>query len=59
MICYKDMTFCPFYKDCANPCFRSLTDEVWRTAKNWWKDDDPPICQYMSKPDCFKEKDDG
>ena len=57
MMCYMDMTFCPF-KECADfsKCDRALTDEVHAKAKAWMPD--PPICQYMEKPDCIKEKKD-
>jgi hypothetical protein len=54
---YRDMTFCTFYKDCANAstCHRPLTDEVIERAKKWWGGDDVPICQYCNKPDCHSD----
>ena len=60
MLCYKDMTFCSFYKDCKDgeTCERALTDEVKADAKNWgdsWGCDDTPICEFTEKPECFKK----
>lgn len=55
MICFKDSTFCPFYKECADPCDRALTDEVKKAAQDWWPDH-AYISQYIDKPHCFKEK---
>ena len=59
MICYKDMTFCPFFKDCGvEGCDRCLTDEVREMADKWWGKgkDEAPISQFVSKPDCWEEK---
>jgi hypothetical protein len=55
---YKDKTFCGFYKECANGenCDRALTPEVEKNAKEWWGGDDAPICQFIDKPECFKEQ---
>ena len=62
MICYRDMTFCPFYKECGDVCNRALTPEVEKGAELWWKsfksDDPAPICQFAEKPDCCKESKD-
>lgn len=60
MICYRDMTFCPFYTDCANAsdCHRPLTPEVREAADKWWNnanDHGAPIAQYTQKPWCHKE----
>jgi len=57
MICYKDMTFCPFWDDCkqGEKCDRALTDEVCADAMAWWQGQDPPICQYTDKPECWEE----
>ena len=55
MECYRDIAFCPYYKECANPCSRALTDKVRDDAEKWWGKD-PPICTYLEKPPCFKEK---
>ena len=54
MICYKDRTFCDFWKECANAkdCPVCLTEEVKRKAEAFGL----PICHYSEKPECFKEK---
>ena len=40
MICYRDMTFCTNWKNCANAangeCHRPLTPEVQQAADKWW-----------------------
>lgn len=58
MICYKDKTFCPFYKEClkGQECDRALTEGVKESAKAWWGTEDAPISMFMDKPDCFEEK---
>ena len=55
MICYKDMTFCPFYKECqlGEKCFRALKPEVIEAAHVWWGDKTAPIAEYVEKPPCF------
>lgn len=57
MLCYKDRTFCTFYKDCKNQeeCVRPLTDKVRSEAMSWWGSDDPPIMVFTEKPDCHKK----
>lgn len=64
VIVYKDMTFCPFYKDCQkqHQCHRPLTPEVRESAHTWWKrftsdgdEDSAPISQYSSKPTCHTQ----
>ena len=54
MICYKDMTFCTFYKECDNAktCHRPLTPKVAKLAEEFGL----PICQFTDKPECFVEK---
>jgi len=55
MICYKDMTFCSYYKECEGiDCIRALTPQVKKDAKRIGF----PICQFLEKPDCnfLKEK---
>lgn len=58
MIGYRDMTFCPFYEDCADSstCPRPLTPEVKDQATKWWgqKDQEAPIVQFAEKPDCHR-----
>ncbi len=52
MICYLDMTFCSFYQECEKyDCPRALTPEVKKRAEKIGL----PICQFIEKPDCFKE----
>ena len=57
MICFRDMTFCDFYKKCkkSSNCERPLTDKVVKEANNWMKN--APICRYAEKPECYEEKD--
>jgi hypothetical protein len=54
MICYKDMTFCKHYKDCAiaYKCHRPLTPEVQADADKWWKGEGAPIAIFMEQPSC-------
>lgn len=52
MICYKDMTFCPFYSSCDTPCYRSLTPKVVEDAEKFGL----PTAQFMGPPDCYKHK---
>jgi hypothetical protein len=63
MMCYKDMTFCRFYKDCAkaDDCPRAYTDEVQAAAELWWGGEDAPVAFYMGKPSCHtpREESDG
>jgi hypothetical protein len=61
MMCFRDMTFCEFFEDCANAkdCHRPLTQEVKDAAARWWKSKDAPIATFVSKPECHEEKKDG
>lgn len=54
MFCYKDMTFCAEYKFCINGelCDRALTEIMIDRAEKAGM----PVCQFVDKPDCFKEK---
>lgn len=58
MLCYRDMTFCTYYKECKDgkDCRRALTDEVQKAAEAWMKE--PPISIFGDKPECFKEAQD-
>lgn len=53
MLCYRDRTFCRYYKDCSdgNSCLSALTQEEIEMASRIGL----PISQYTNKPDCFKE----
>ena len=54
MICYGDMTFCTFWKECKDgkECNRALTEKVEQDAEKWMKN--APICTFVEKPECFK-----
>ena len=56
MICYKDITFCSFYKECkdGDKCKKALTPKIVEDAKKWWGSSGAPISLYINKPDCFK-----
>lgn len=56
MICYRDMTFCPFWKECKDGkgCDRALTPEVKKKAVEWFGKYGAPICRYVDKPRCFR-----
>ena len=56
MLCYKDMTFCSFYKECnkGKDCDRALTSKVKRAAKAW--SENIGIAQFADKPECFIDK---
>lgn len=53
MICYRDRTFCGFYKNCliGDLCLSALTQEEIEQASRIGL----PIAQYIDRPDCFKE----
>jgi len=53
MICYRDRTFCPFWKDCKNgkKCGRAMTKEIISYVKEM----NLSICQFMEKPECYKD----
>ncbi len=54
MLCYKDMTFCPYWKECkeGSTCHRALTDEVKQGAERWWPGE-APISVFTHPPKCF------
>ena len=55
MLCYRDMTFCQYWKICVDgdTCFRALKQQVVLNARLAGL----PICQFARKPDCYKEAD--
>lgn len=57
MMCYKGMTFCPFYKDCTSAfsCERPLTAKVQADAERWMKN--APIAVFRDKPECHTTND--
>lgn len=61
MVEYRDMTFCSFYEDCleGENCMRALTPQVRQDAERWAREiglKETPICVFLEKPECFKEK---
>lgn len=58
MRCYRDTTFCPFWKECQQkPCpeGRELTESMRQVANGKGL----LICQFTDKPECFKETKNG
>ena len=53
MICYRGITFCPYWFACKDgpDCERALTEYVEKSAAY----DCLPIARYAEPPDCFKE----
>lgn len=56
MLCYRDITFCPFHDTCkvGSICGRAYTDTVKKLAEEWLKN--PPVALYGEKPPCWEEK---
>ena len=52
-MCYKDMTFCRWWRDCAKgcDCRRRLTDEVLIAAAAAGL----PVAQFSERPGCHEE----
>lgn len=52
MLCFHDMTFCSFYKNCATAkagdCHRPMTPEVEKAAEQAKL----PIAHFTTQPDC-------
>lgn len=55
MLCYKDKTWCPFWKTCADgkTCPDALTPQVKQDAEAWMTH--APIAVWTEKPMCWKE----
>ena len=55
-MCYRDMTFCPFWEKCSEgpTCDRALTEKVKADAEKWWGKPGAPICVFTNDPKCFK-----
>ena len=53
MLCYRDMTFCPFWETCKNgsECYRALTADVSAKAIEF----NMGISQYCEQPECYIE----
>ena len=54
MTCYKDTTFCKFWKKCADgkDCKRALTSLISESAREYQQ----PICQFIDEPSCYVEE---
>jgi len=52
MLCYRDMTFCPFWEDCkeGEGCFRALTSDVKASAIKFGLG----TSQFLEPPECLK-----
>lgn len=57
MICYRDMTFCRHYENCAHAaeCHRPLTPKVVEAAERWWGSADAPIMTFAEQPHCHEQ----
>ena len=57
MICFRDMTFCPFHEECTDgtECPRALTEQVESLAVEWWGSNSAPIAQFSERPHCFSK----
>lgn len=55
MICYRDMTFCDHWRDCAkrHNCHRPLTDEVREAAEAFGL----LVATFMEQPECHERED--
>ena len=56
MICYRDITFCEAYKECADGegCPKALTQDVIDAANKWLPPYGPiSVCRKL---DCFKKR---
>lgn len=53
MLCYKDKTFCPYFKSCkhGSNCDRALTDEVLDKIE----ESGLYYAQFGSEPECYEE----
>ncbi len=60
MICYKDRTWCSFWKDCKvaqKYCDRALYPSVEKKAEEWSATlgQTRLISEYSSPPDCYQK----
>ena len=57
MMCFRDMTFCPYSSKCwhGDTCKRAWTKDLQAEAEAWWGKPGAPVAFYDDKPDCFKE----
>lgn len=56
MMCYRDRTYCDFYRDCADggSCSRALTPGVQQMAE----DAEMWVCRYTDRPSCYRVESD-
>jgi hypothetical protein len=54
MLSYRDMTFCPYWKDCksADMCHRPLTAKVQQDAERFGM----PLSMFAERPACWSLK---
>jgi hypothetical protein len=54
MLCYRDMTFCRYWRGCAKgkTCDKALKPTIFRKATATGL----PISQFMDTPDCMEPK---
>jgi hypothetical protein len=54
MLCYRDMTFCPFWSDCEKgmDCSRAMDDRAVAAANA----NGLLVSQFSEKPECYKER---
>lgn len=54
MLCYRDITFCPYYMDCeeGNDCPRALKPHIIGKAAEAGLE----ISVYLDRPECFTAK---
>jgi len=56
MMCYRDMTFCPYHENCrkGHNCPRAYTGQVKRGAHRWMGEN-APVCMYSAEPECYQK----
>jgi hypothetical protein len=56
MMCYRDLTFCPFWDTCklGDVCGRALTQHIKDEAAKWWGEE-APIAEFKEKPVCYEQ----
>lgn len=57
MLCYRDMTFCDFWRNCHGgyDCRRALTPDIHAAAAKWWgtENGSAPIATFGERPKCW------
>lgn len=51
MLCYRDRTFCPYYRECAkgSDCTAALTPEIEEAARR----SGLLLASFLERPECF------